>query len=100
MLFTVIQGGKSLAQQGVKTSIEPCPIDVRKEADRRRDAYGINSFRNRHIATGAMMPLDLHYLGLQIDFAAESLCKLKPIPEDFRADGYWPQVLRPTSDVL
>jgi hypothetical protein len=93
IVFTVIQGGKSLGTPDVKPFSGPIPADVRKEADRRRDAYGINSLRNRQMATGAMMPRDLHYLGLQIDFAAESLCKLKPIPEDFRADGYWPQVM-------
>jgi hypothetical protein len=92
-VFTVIQGGRSLAQQAVEASTGPIPSDVRKEADRRRDAYGINSLRNRQMATGALMPRDLHYLGLQIDFSAETLCKLMPIPEDFRADGYWPQVV-------
>lgn len=92
-MFTVIQGGKSLAQQDMKAFSGPVPADVRKEADRRRDAYDINSLRNRQMATGVMMPRDLHYLGLQIDFAAESLCKLLPIPENFRADVYWPQVM-------
>jgi hypothetical protein len=29
-------------------------------------------------------------LSLQIDFAAETLSRLDPIPEDFHADGYWP----------
>jgi hypothetical protein len=90
-VFTVIQGGKSLTRNEVQTP-GPSPSDIRKEADRRRDAYGINTLRNRQMATGAMMPLDLHHLGLQIDFAAESLCKLIPIPEDFRADDYWPKV--------
>ncbi len=92
-MFTVIQGGKSLASDDAKSAIGPAPSDVRKEADRRRNAYGINTLRNRQMATGLAIPRDLHYLGLQIDFAAESLCKLLPIPEDFRADGYWPKVM-------
>jgi hypothetical protein len=92
-MFTVIQGGKSLTPDVAKSPAGPAPVDVRKEADRRRNAYGINSLRNRQMATGAAMPRDLHYLGLQIDFAAESLCRLMPIPEDFRADGYWPKVM-------
>lgn len=92
-MFTVIQGGKSLAADVAGRSTGPAPADVRKEADRRRNAYGINTLRNRQMATGLAMPRDLHYLGLQIDFAAESLCKLLPIPEDFRADGYWPKVM-------
>ena len=92
-MFTVIQGGKSLAMDMAKAPVGPLPADVRKEADRRRDAYGINALRNRQMATGRSMPRDLHYLGLQIDFVAESLCKLLPIPEDFRSDGYWPKVM-------
>jgi hypothetical protein len=46
--------------------------------------------RIREFATGVPMLASLKYLSLQIDFAAETLSRLDPIPEDFRSDGYWP----------
>lgn len=70
----------------------PKPSDVRAEANRRREAYGINALRNRQVALGAELPPDMHYLGLQIDFVAERLCGLRPIPVDYRSDIYWPTV--------
>jgi hypothetical protein len=36
------------------------------------------------------VPPDLHYLGLQIEFVAEKLGDLSPIPMDYQSDIYWP----------
>ncbi len=64
--------------------------DVRKEAARRIDESGYHLSRIREFATGAPMPAALRYLRMQIDFAAEALVRLDPIPADFRSDSYWP----------
>lgn len=110
MRFTVIEGGKSKASSGsigddvspaqlsatspslLQGAVAPKPTDVRKEASKRLETLGINRLRNRQMATGQAMPREMHYLGLQIDFAAESLAKLDVIPEDYRSDCYWPSV--------
>jgi hypothetical protein len=39
---------------------------------------------------GVPVPRDLHYLGLQIEFVAEKLGGLSPIPMDYQSDVYWP----------
>jgi len=38
------------------------------------------------------MPAVLKYLAMQIDFAAEAISRLDPIPADYRSDLYWPKI--------
>lgn len=95
MIFKVIEGGRGQAAQvdeWCEQGGEPSPEDVRLEAARRLGASGYHLSRTREFATGTPMPAPLKYLSLQIDFAAEALSRLNPIPEDFRSDGYWPVV--------
>ncbi|MGO7428312.1 hypothetical protein ACCT09_53520, partial [Rhizobium ruizarguesonis] len=68
----------------------PSKDDVRREAARRLNESGYHLSRIREFATGVPMLASLKYLSLQIDFAAETLSRHDPIPEDFHADGYWP----------
>ncbi|NEJ23202.1 hypothetical protein GR247_23915 [Rhizobium leguminosarum] len=92
-MFKVIEGGRGQAMQMDDRSEEglgPSKDDVRREAARRLSASGYHLSRIREFATGVPMLTSLKYLSLQIDFAAETLSRLDPIPEDFRADGYWP----------
>jgi len=94
-MFEVIEGGRGQAVQMDDRSEKgrgPSRDDVRQEAARRLSASVCHLSRIREFATGAPMLASLKYLSLQIDFAAETLSRLDPIPEDFRADGYWPAV--------
>ena len=69
----------------------PTADDVRQEARRRLHAANYNTLRVRAMATGCEVPAALRYFALQIDFVARSLSGLRPIPEDFADDIYWPQ---------
>ncbi|ASR08937.1 hypothetical protein [Rhizobium leguminosarum] len=92
-MFKVIEGGRGRAVQLDDWSEEgrgPSKDDVRREAARRISESGYHLSRIREFATGVPMLASLKYLSLQIDFAAETLSRLDPIPEDFRSDGYWP----------
>jgi hypothetical protein len=90
MRFTVIEGGMSAKPPAVGLEIGPSINDVRREAARRCEALGINRLRTRHFVMGVPVPPDLHYLGLQIEFVAEKLGGLSPIPMDYQSDTYWP----------
>lgn len=92
-MFKVIEGGRGQAVQMDDRSERargPSRDDVLREAARRLSASGYHLSRIREFATGVPMLASLKHLSLQIDFAAETLSRLDPIPEDFRADGYWP----------
>ncbi|MBY5475429.1 hypothetical protein HFO86_35400 [Rhizobium leguminosarum] len=92
-MFKVIEGGRGQAAQMDDWSEErrgPSKDDVRREAARRISESGYHLSRIREFATGVPMLASLKYLSLQIDFAAETLSRFDPIPEDFRSDGYWP----------
>jgi NAD(P)H-hydrate repair Nnr-like enzyme with NAD(P)H-hydrate epimerase domain len=69
---------------------KPGPSDVMAEAARRIEASGYEDWRVREFVTGASMPSALKYLRMQIEFVAEALLRLDPIPADFRSDTYWP----------
>ncbi|ARM90192.1 hypothetical protein RHEC894_CH03949 [Rhizobium sp. CIAT894] len=92
-MFKVIEGGLGRAvpmNVQAEESGRPSPEDVRQEAARRLSESGCHLSRIREFATGMPMLAALKHLSLQIDFAAEALSRLDPIPEDFRSDGYWP----------
>ena len=92
MKFKVIEGGRGQAAltDGHTEDGRPDRDDVRREAIRRLNESGYHPSRIRASATGAPIPAALRYLSMQIDFAAEALSRLDPIPADFRSDGYWP----------
>ncbi|WP_152046976.1 hypothetical protein [Aureimonas psammosilenae] len=64
------------------------PLDA--EAARRLRRSGYEEWAAREKATGVPMPASMRYLKMQIEFAAERLKLLDPLPEDFRADIFWP----------
>jgi hypothetical protein len=68
----------------------PCREDVRMEAQRRLNASGYTRHRARSLATGEDIPEMIRNFALQINFVAEKLTTLKPIPQDFQSDLYWP----------
>ena len=68
----------------------PCRDDVRQEAQRRINASGYTRHRAKALATGAMIPDTVRHFALQVNYVAEALSVLKPIPEDFHSDVYWP----------
>jgi hypothetical protein len=68
----------------------PCRDDVRQEAQRRLNACGYTRHRARALATGIDMPDAVSHFALQVNFVVETLTALKPIPQDFQSDIYWP----------
>nr|WP_250807663.1 hypothetical protein [Neorhizobium tomejilense] len=60
------------------------------EASRRRVASGVETARTREAITGQPMPRELRNLALRMDVVAAKLVALRPIPEDFASDIYWP----------
>lgn len=85
MRFRVIEGGKAVETRSVTG-----PARIREEAQRRIRASGYEQWRVRSLATGAPIPSPIRYLKMQIDFIAEKLGQLNPIPQDFADDKYWP----------
>lgn len=83
--FRVV-GGTSVAE----ARRWPCREDVRLEAQRRLNASGYTRHRARALATGAEIPETIRHFALQINFVADQLTALKPIPQDFQSDLYWP----------
>lgn len=70
----------------------PCREDVRLEAQRRLNASGYTRQRGRALATGTLIPDAMRNFAMQVAFVAEKLTALKPIPQDFQSDIYWPTV--------
>lgn len=68
----------------------PCRDDVRKEAQRRLNASGYTRHRARSLATGADMPDAMRHFALQVNYVVDTLTALKPIPQDYQSDIYWP----------
>ncbi len=97
MRFAVVEGGKEWTEprrQGptsVQTNV--AVEDVEAEANRRLRAVKLNEWRTREFITGHPMPDHIRHYALQIDFAAEAISRLSPIPEDFDSDVYWPRAL-------
>jgi hypothetical protein len=94
MKFRVIEGGLSAAgerQDGAGNGW-PDHADVRREAERRLGACGYHRSRVMELSLGLPMPSALRYLAMQIEFAAEAICRLDPIPADFHKDLYWPKL--------
>ncbi|QRM57395.1 hypothetical protein [Sinorhizobium sp. BG8] len=70
--------------------VGPTSEDVRREAQRRLSLAGYGTMYARQLATGGRVPNSIAFLRMQIEFVAETLAELEPIPEDFRSDEYWP----------
>jgi hypothetical protein len=85
MRFRVVGGSST-----VEARRWPCREDVRLEAQRRLNASGYTRHRARALATGADIPEPIRNYALQVNFVADTLTALKPIPQDFQLDSYWP----------
>lgn len=66
--------------------------DVEAEARRRLRAIRVDEWRTREFITGNPMPDDIRHFALQVEFAAQAISRLSPIPEDFDSDIYWPRL--------
>lgn len=64
---------------------------VHAEAHRRKGVAGLDEWQVREYVTGTPIPADLRNLCLQIDYAAQAISRLSPIPADFADDIYWPR---------
>ena len=95
MRFAIIDGSKQWTGQGQQRSMRAPSIDVEDveaEARRRLKAIRLDQWRTREFLTGTPMPDDIRQLALQIDYAAQAISRLSPIPEDFDSDVYWPRL--------
>lgn len=93
MKFYIVEGGldRASSKSGPdEDASRPSMHDVKTEAARRIKDSGYEEWRVREFVTGAPIPSGLKYLRMQIEFAAVALSRLSPIPDDFRADAYWP----------
>ncbi|MFP5078601.1 hypothetical protein ACLE20_14950 [Rhizobium sp. YIM 134829] len=86
MGLVLIQGGRAEAED----SAVPTVAAVEREAARRLDLVAFGREAAREAATGRPMPLPLRIYGLQVKAIALGLCRLEVIPDDYRADLYWP----------
>jgi len=66
--------------------------DVEAEARRRLRGLKVNEWRTRAFVTGLPMPDDICQMAQQIEFAAQAIARLSPIPADFDDDVYWPRI--------
>ena len=93
MKLRVIEGGLSTAEKpDDSTDRWPDHGDVRREAERRLGVCGYHRSRIMEFAVGVPIPSPIKYLAMQIEFAAEAICRLDPIPVDFHSDLYWPKL--------
>ena len=67
--------------------------DVEAEARRRLRLVKLNEWRTREFVTGQPMPDEIRHYALQVEFAAQAISRLLPIPSDFDSDIYWPRDL-------
>lgn len=93
MRFAVIENrewsGHSSLSRPLNKGIDP--VAVASEARRRKASAGLDEYQLREYVTGLPIPADLRNLCLQIDYAAQAISRLSPIPVDFTDDIYWPR---------
>lgn len=91
MRFTVIEGGRSTDTPDKQFRQSLSARDVEIEARRRLKEAGFERSHVRYQVTGEPVPRALQYLRLQINWVAETLASIDPIPADFTDDKYWPK---------
>ncbi|MBB4066113.1 hypothetical protein [Gellertiella hungarica] len=89
MTLTLIRGGQAEAAADT-TNGAIGAHQVRQEAIRRLRQAGYTQQHMRRLVTGISIPKPLEYYKMQVDFVAERLAALDPVPEDFASDIYWP----------
>lgn len=97
MRFAVIDNSREWtepARQAGRAAQVPIVVeDVEAEARRRLRSVRLNEWRTREFITGQPMPEEVRHFALQVDFAANAISRLSPIPADFDSDVYWPRAL-------
>ncbi|SEQ60361.1 hypothetical protein SAMN05428969_3661 [Devosia sp. YR412] len=94
--FAVIEGSKWGEPSWQSNSASQARVlveDVEAEARRRLRSCKISDYRTREFLTGQPMPDAIRHFALQVEFAAQAIARLSPIPDDFDSDVYWPQML-------
>lgn len=95
MRFAVIEGSREWTEPAPPDVRQPRIIeveDVEAEARRRLRALKLDEWRVREFVTGCPMPDAVRHLSLQIEFAAQAIGRLSPIPQNYTDDVYWPRV--------
>ena len=97
MRFAVIEGSREWTEP-MRPVPQAAPVavlveDVEAEARRRLRAIKLQEWRTREFITGRPMPDDVRHYALQVEFAAEAISRLSPIPDDFDSDVYWPRLM-------
>ena len=97
MRFAVIEGSREWTEPMWPVP-QAAPVavlveDVEAEARRRLRAIKLQEWRTREFITGRPMPDDVRHYALQVEFAAQAISRLSPIPDDFDSDVYWPRLL-------
>jgi len=93
--FAVIGGSREWTESAPEFTSSPVCFeveDVQAEARRRLKAIKLDQWRTREFVTGVPMPDNVRHLSLQIEFAAQAIGRMSPIPSDFADDVYWPRV--------
>lgn len=95
MRFAEIEDSREWTEPGRLVSepaaVSLCVEDVEDEARRRLRACHIEHWRTREFVTGRPMPHDIRQFALQVEFAANAISRLSPIPDDYDSDIYWPK---------
>ncbi len=95
--FAVIEGTREWTEparpETRSATVSILVEDVEAEARRRLRSCRIQEWRTREFITGRPMPDDVRHFALQVEFAAQAISRLSPIPEDFDSDVYWPRML-------
>lgn len=97
MRFAVIEGSREWTEP-MRPVPQAAPVavlveDVEAEARRRLRAIKLQEWRTREFITGRPMPDDVRHYALQVEFAAQAISRLSPIPDDFDSDVYWPRLM-------
>lgn len=96
MRFAVIEGSREWTEPARHGShVAPVAVlveDVEAEARRRLRAIRFSDWRTREFVTGMPIPADIRHFALQVEFAAQAISRLSPIPDDFDSDIYWPRL--------
>lgn len=97
MRFAVIEGSREWTEPSRpaprSAAVSILVEDVEAEARRRLRSCRTQEWRTREFITGRPMPDDVRHFALQVEFAAQAISRLSPIPEDFDSDVYWPRML-------
>jgi hypothetical protein len=91
-MLKVIEGGMCQTRSFAQTDRDR----IKAEGQRRKREAGVDHYLAREKLTGVAMPSALRAFMLQVEFAAQALSELSPVPMDVLDDRYWPTYIRAT----